>query len=226
MWPGSSVSGLYLAHPESLLLRRRAGRARPGRGLRRAARACRSPRSSAGWRRSSTTRPPAGWRRRSRPYDVRLMASGMLVSERSPHSLPRFVRRQIGARLPAPGRRDRRARQACAPRLPADGDAQPPSPSAGAPATGSRGAPLAPRFRDPGAPSAPGRARINQFSRRLIASGRSLAGRRRKGSCRICPSTNPAAAALPGAAAIPRPPGRPRPDWHWPGRRPAPRPPR
>ena len=53
--------------------------------------------------------------------------------------------------------------------------------------------------------------------------------------CRICPSTNPVAAALPScrrhafgvtAAAIPRPPGRPRPDWHWPGCRPAPRPPR
>ena len=50
--------------------------------------------------------------------------------ERSTHSLPRFVRRQIGARPPAPGRRDRRARQAGAPRLRANGDAQPPSPSA------------------------------------------------------------------------------------------------
>ena len=35
MWPGSSVSGLYFSHPESLF-RRRQDRARPGRGLCRA----------------------------------------------------------------------------------------------------------------------------------------------------------------------------------------------
>jgi len=51
-----------------------------------------------------------------------------------------------GARLPALGRRDRRARQAGAHRLRADGAAQAPSPSALAlRATGSRGAPPAPR---------------------------------------------------------------------------------
>ena len=33
MWPGSSVSGLYIGHPGSLLFWRRQDRARPGRGL-------------------------------------------------------------------------------------------------------------------------------------------------------------------------------------------------
>ena len=39
-----------------------------------------------------------------------------------------------------------------------------------------------------------------------------LNGRGEGAACRICPSTNPAAAAPPGADAIARPPGRPRPD--------------
>ena len=52
MWPGSSVSGLYLAHPEALLFRRRQGRARPGRGLCRAQGHERRARSSAGSGRS------------------------------------------------------------------------------------------------------------------------------------------------------------------------------
>ena len=33
MWPASSVSGVYIAHPEFALFRRRQGRARPGRRL-------------------------------------------------------------------------------------------------------------------------------------------------------------------------------------------------
>ena len=33
MWPGSSVSGLYLSHPVIALFRRRQDRARSGRGL-------------------------------------------------------------------------------------------------------------------------------------------------------------------------------------------------
>ena len=56
MWPGSSVSGLYLQPSRSLLFRRRQGRARPGRGLCRAQGHGRRARSSAGSGRSSTTR--------------------------------------------------------------------------------------------------------------------------------------------------------------------------
>ena len=42
MIPGASVSGLYFGHPGRALLRRRAARARPGRGLRARGRASRS----------------------------------------------------------------------------------------------------------------------------------------------------------------------------------------
>ena len=55
MWPGSSVSGLYLVASGRLLFRRRQGRARSGRGLCRAQGHERRRRSSAGSRRSSTT---------------------------------------------------------------------------------------------------------------------------------------------------------------------------
>ena len=60
MWPGASVCGLYFSHPREPLFRRRQDRARPGRGLCRAARAGASPRPSAGSRRSSTTTPMRG----------------------------------------------------------------------------------------------------------------------------------------------------------------------
>ncbi len=48
--------------PRQLLFRRRPGRARPGRGLRPPQGHGRSPRSSAGWRRSSTTSPRPAWK--------------------------------------------------------------------------------------------------------------------------------------------------------------------
>ena len=51
MWPGSSVSGLYIAHPRGALFRRRQGRARSGRGLRGAQGHAGRAKSSAGWRR-------------------------------------------------------------------------------------------------------------------------------------------------------------------------------
>ena len=67
MWPGSSVSGLYIAHPRGALFRRRQGRARSGRGLRRAQGHGGRPRSSAGSGRCSTTRRRHTPRRRNRP---------------------------------------------------------------------------------------------------------------------------------------------------------------
>ena len=55
MLPAASVSGLYLAPPRGALLHRRPHRPRPGRGLRAPQGAVRSPRSSAGWRRTWAT---------------------------------------------------------------------------------------------------------------------------------------------------------------------------
>ncbi len=48
MYPAASVSGLYFAHPDSALLRRRPHHARPGRSLCPAQPAGRSPKSNAG----------------------------------------------------------------------------------------------------------------------------------------------------------------------------------
>ena len=113
-------------------------------GDHRRSRARRPARPAAG--RARHAGPPSGLadaRRRWRPLRARrgrndrpcgLVVTGGRAGHASPHSLHRFVRRQIGARLPAPGRRDRRARQAGAHRLRADGHAQSPSASACAPA--------------------------------------------------------------------------------------------
>ena len=64
MWPGSSVSGLYIGHPDGALFRGGEGRARSGRGLRRAQGDGRARRRNAGSGRSSTTTRHATSRRR------------------------------------------------------------------------------------------------------------------------------------------------------------------
>ena len=62
MWPGSSVSGIYIAHPESYYFGVAKGRARSGGRLFEAQIHAGRPRSSAGWDRSSTTFPRRGFR--------------------------------------------------------------------------------------------------------------------------------------------------------------------
>ena len=60
MWPGSSVSGLYFAHPESRYFRARQDRPRPGGRLPRPQGHDASPKSNAGSAQTSTTTlPPA-----------------------------------------------------------------------------------------------------------------------------------------------------------------------
>ena len=91
--PPRACRGLYFAHPAGALLHRRPHRARPGRGLRRSARACRWPRPSAGSRRTSATSP--------RPDRVRRMTGAHADVPPRPPSRARHRRRAV-REVPSP----------------------------------------------------------------------------------------------------------------------------